>query len=414
MEPDVPIAERNTQARVNNAIVTLRTHSKYKVRSHDTASTEHIPYLQAHTSSPRIILFGNSMFERMKTTGESADGQPWPSPTMLSDERLQQLRIDRLDGVFNAGVGGDKIANNIYRLAGDQDRGLLGLLDVIGDRDIKLWVICCGTNDLHPKKGLREKDLQLYRVLLESLLAVYPASTRFLVEGISYRKDVPDELVDKANEEIQRMVEEGRAEYLPPVVVDKEPMLEDHVHLNGKGNSGTHLHSNPPKAEASAATRARVWPVGPVSHDIITARDPILQRRNHGMDLSSGLPRMAAAVARAPVNTPPMALEPRCCCVGVSEMDRSSSGRRQVNNNDLTLPDKSGPTRTPSSIAGLLALHRSLYRPQKTAGVGLSRGPQRDRHSTTGRERKSPLHGVGHGNWHYSRCFMLHACIACG
>lgn len=218
---------------IDNAVATLIPHAKYKARSHETSLSTHVPYLIAQPA-PRIILFGNSMFERMKTTGQTPDGGPWPSP-----EILDMPATECFDDVFNAGVGGDKIGNNVYRLVGDVERGLKGLLEVLHTKEIGMWVVCCGTNDLHPKQGLRDGDLEVYRLMLEALWSVSGSQTRFLVVGMSHRSDIRNEQVDGANSRIRSMVESvghGKAAvYEEPGGIDEGRYLEDHVHLNRDG-----------------------------------------------------------------------------------------------------------------------------------------------------------------------------------
>ncbi|KAK7751820.1 hypothetical protein SLS62_006306 [Diatrype stigma] len=128
----------------------LKSLAKFKQRSFETSSTTHIPLLQTCTDEPEIVLLGDSMIERMTTTGDSPSFQPWPSETLLSHESIVSLSaalndqsINRLSNVFNAGVGGDKFENILYRLAGgdsSEDRPPLpGLLDVLQLRNVKLW-----------------------------------------------------------------------------------------------------------------------------------------------------------------------------------------------------------------------------------------------------------------------------------
>lgn len=186
------------------------------------------------------------MIERMITTGLSPSFDPWPSTTMISDETYQQLlqassaRPERLQGVFNAGVGGDKFENIIYRLTGSSDpsKPLDGLLNALQRRDIKLWVLHVGTNNLHPKRGMRESDLALLRLIVEALLEM---NGKILLIGLFRRKDIRDELIVKANESYVELVRQfqkdgvNRIEFLEPPLIDMEECLVDHVHLNERG-----------------------------------------------------------------------------------------------------------------------------------------------------------------------------------
>lgn len=93
----------------------LQSLAKFKQRSWETSTHTHIPYLQACKTKPEIVLLGDSMIERMTTTGESSSGHPWPAEAMWSEETMTALasqpeqRITRLSNVFNAGVGGSTL-----------------------------------------------------------------------------------------------------------------------------------------------------------------------------------------------------------------------------------------------------------------------------------------------------------------
>jgi len=99
----------------------LITQGKFKTRSHDTTLKTHIPELSKRQGDFDIVLLGDSMLERLKTTGAST-------------------RLAHMERTFNAGVGGDKIENVLYRL------GTLGMLDKLSERNVKLWVVMVGTN----------------------------------------------------------------------------------------------------------------------------------------------------------------------------------------------------------------------------------------------------------------------------
>lgn len=51
------------------------------------------------------------MIERMQTTCKSASSRHWPAAAIISDTYLLKstvLHKERLEGVFHAGIGGDK------------------------------------------------------------------------------------------------------------------------------------------------------------------------------------------------------------------------------------------------------------------------------------------------------------------
>ncbi|KAH6838553.1 SGNH hydrolase-type esterase domain-containing protein [Chaetomium sp. MPI-CAGE-AT-0009] len=263
-----PTAKPATSEPNPTLFTNLQSIAKFKARSHHTSKDVHIPLLQSHTHNapsqhgPTAVLVGDSMLERMTTTGETPNfTAPWPSPAMLSDAALAALQPAkdsddaapapdprRLDRVFNAGVGGDKIQNVAYRLVGaegEEDRlpGLLPMLAACGT--VRLWVVQAGTNNLSPKKGLVERDCEALEVLVGTLLGVNPTGgeCKVLVTGLFYRKDVSAELVDQANGKIMAVVKrlqercgEDRVVFLAPAAgVKTEEHLVDHVHLNLEG-----------------------------------------------------------------------------------------------------------------------------------------------------------------------------------
>ncbi|KAI1870348.1 uncharacterized protein JN550_005276 [Neoarthrinium moseri] len=70
----------------------LQERSRFKERSYMTSRNEHIPLLRDSAVDPYAILLGDSMIERMQTTGQSASLDIWPSETLLSDISLQSLQ----------------------------------------------------------------------------------------------------------------------------------------------------------------------------------------------------------------------------------------------------------------------------------------------------------------------------------
>jgi hypothetical protein len=103
----------------------------------------------SNTHKIKVLYLGNSMIERFKTTG---------AITHLG-------RLGKEGVAWNAGCGGDKNENVLYRL----HEGLYQHLKTAqeeGRCDIKLIILASGTNDVRLKKGLREEDVEAYRLLL--------------------------------------------------------------------------------------------------------------------------------------------------------------------------------------------------------------------------------------------------------
>ncbi|KAF2762482.1 hypothetical protein EJ05DRAFT_481416 [Pseudovirgaria hyperparasitica] len=227
----------------------LVDNAKWKQRSEETSSI-HIADLKKLSPNDALstVLLGDSMFERMKTTGQSASLEPWPSTEMLGGRAFNQLKATnplfhkRLDGVFNTGVGGDGVQNIVYRLAGEKAKNLDGLLPTLGAHNIKLFVLHCGTNNLHHKQGLKDRDRDYMRLILQALLHIARAGSKILVTGLFYRNDISDELVDDANGKIQDLVNSMNENigalqilYLAPAPKVCKEHLVDHVHLSIDG-----------------------------------------------------------------------------------------------------------------------------------------------------------------------------------
>jgi lysophospholipase L1-like esterase len=164
------------------------------------------------------------MFERFKTTG-------------------QYTQIGHLHNsqIFNAGVGGDKIENVLYRMD-------LGLLRLLKPRSPKIIVLQLGTNNLQRKRGLERRHLDDYYLLLQALLVTFSAQTQILVTGLFQRKDVDEQCIIQSNVALQELVVRVNTEEMersaqqdprihwmePPRTIGREH-LADNVHLNVNG-----------------------------------------------------------------------------------------------------------------------------------------------------------------------------------
>jgi hypothetical protein len=225
----------------------LQAEMKFKTRSHDTYHKTHVPELKSRqeqllednesnkdstdsssvekneppllTNVPAaidIVLIGDSMLERLKTTGA-------------------QTQIANLHSSFNAGVGGDKIENVLYRLD-------LGMMDLLEERNVKIWVVMVGTNNLKKTHPLLAAEVQRYRLLLQSLLLISSRS-QIIVCEIFKRKDIGDQYVEESNWLLRDMLNEfhknlgGGQRTLwveAPLGITKDHLV-DHVHLNEEG-----------------------------------------------------------------------------------------------------------------------------------------------------------------------------------
>jgi platelet-activating factor acetylhydrolase IB subunit beta/gamma len=167
------------------------------------------------------------MLERFKPTGNSPDFDPWPSTALLPGS------TERLNGVFNAGVGGDKVENMLYRLAGDPSRELTGLAHVLSKRDVRLWIVQAGTNNLHKKHGLKDDDCVKLGWVFETLLSISQSpTTKILFTELFYANLKIRAIATRMNIDLGRV-----AVILIPVIteISKDQNLDDHVHLNREG-----------------------------------------------------------------------------------------------------------------------------------------------------------------------------------
>lgn len=257
----------------------------FKDRSLDTAK-RHLETVRDKGHQVRVCLLGDSMLERFSTTGQWESLEQFPSAAMLPQSDMDDInrRADanaapcgRMRGVANFGCGGDKIENVLFRLIGDESRGLAGLAETLypdgpeGPRGgPKLWVIHAGTNNLKPKKGLLGGSLRAMRLLLEILYRLASPGTRFLLTGLFYREDIPDDKVDEANKQLKDLVIELQNEFAqerplsPEQHSDSDNVFEflapeldrettvslrdDHVHLN-LGGYRTWMKKLHPKVE---------------------------------------------------------------------------------------------------------------------------------------------------------------------
>jgi lysophospholipase L1-like esterase len=146
--------------------------------------------------------------------------------------------MNHLPHSFNAGCGGDKIENVLYRISE-------GLLEVMKEKKVlpKLWVVSVGTNNLRPKgrSGLRDGEVEAFLVLLSALLRAAPGS-KVLMTELSYRTDIGDEIVDVVNEQMKGAVgdinaalERERVVWHSLPEIRKQEHLLDHVHFNEEG-----------------------------------------------------------------------------------------------------------------------------------------------------------------------------------
>lgn len=208
----------------------IKQQARFKQRSYDTHTFTHQPQLESSASNNSsasqidIVLLGDSMFERFKNTGKYTEIGSLPYPQ-----------------VFNAGVGGDKIENVLYRID-------LGLLRLLKPRDPKVVVLQIGTNNLQRKRDLERQQLDNYYLFLQALLMTVSIQTQVLVTGLFKRKDVDEQCIIQSNMSLEELVARINTEEMkkglqqsprvhwmePPKIIGLEHLC-DNVHLNVNG-----------------------------------------------------------------------------------------------------------------------------------------------------------------------------------
>lgn len=237
------------------------------LRGKEPASPSKVSPLASSSSSLQTVLIGDSLIERLKTTGKSApilttekngDGSPIKhigkatlSPSSLQAiligssaiEHMKQhpVRIATMRRCINLGVGGDRIENVLYRLA-------LGTYDLLVPHSlsIKLVVVQVGTNNLRPKRSFTTEETWKYGFLIRALLRIAPKA-HIICCGMFPRSDISDAIVKEGNAKVDRVIDDingrggggvdgwvGRVEFLPAPEVKKSD-FDDHVHLNRAG-----------------------------------------------------------------------------------------------------------------------------------------------------------------------------------
>jgi hypothetical protein len=163
-----------------------------KTRSSETHDEAHWPLLRAAPTDAPIhcLLLGCSMLERFKTTG-----------------RETPFGAARFPHVFNAGVGGDRVRNVIYRL------GTKGLYRVLRARGVGFAVLQMGTNDVKKTKALDAEAVEQYTVVLEAVRRMArEGGIRIVVSGILPRADTEQRVIDESNAKLRLLVEQMNEE----------------------------------------------------------------------------------------------------------------------------------------------------------------------------------------------------------
>jgi hypothetical protein len=163
----------------------LHKTGKYKKRSENTHDTVHKPLLSQQPAAPiQCLLLGCSMLERFITTGKHT--------------KFGQLAFPNL---LNAGVGGDRIQNVVYRL------GTKDLFSGLKQRGVKFAILHMGTNNLRRSRGLTGEEVEEYGMVLEALTRAAPDIVMF-VTGIMPLADISSNFINQSNTDLRQLVQD--------------------------------------------------------------------------------------------------------------------------------------------------------------------------------------------------------------
>lgn len=165
----------------------LQFYGTCRYNSRVTHLVHHHPTLSQNPTEPiETLLLGDSILEHLKDVGKNT---PLGSATYPS--------------VMNAGVGGDKISNVLYRLGA-------GLWRLLAQRSISYAVLQIGTNNLSFSKGIGVSALMKYALVIEAIRRASPRA-KILVTGLMPRTDVLAGIVAMANKALENLVREYNA-----------------------------------------------------------------------------------------------------------------------------------------------------------------------------------------------------------
>ncbi|KAG7404948.1 hypothetical protein Forpe1208_v015392 [Fusarium oxysporum f. sp. rapae] len=234
----------------------------FKQRSHETHHNTHVPEIKAHPGGYTVVVLGDSLFERFKTTGKFVSAEPTDDeifklrsqqthhnihvPQIKDNpgqyttailgasgvERLKttgrMLSINKDSRILNLGVGGDKILNVQYRM----DQGLVRLLKQ-HQPNIKIMYIHMGSNNLK-KQGLRKGDADAYGALIKQLRTEFPDMI-IVITALFIQRGLGLDVIEDANNKLKAIAAEHGCEFLPFGDDQTGIMSEDNVHLNEFG-----------------------------------------------------------------------------------------------------------------------------------------------------------------------------------
>ena len=188
---------------------------KWKDRTQKTHNIhlETVKRMIEDKKTPTTLFLGDSMFERWRSTGR---------------ELWYKMRH-----VFNAGVGGDRIENLLWRLTPPED--VKGILDELQFTKIYLMI---GTNNVD-KDDINKMSEACIKVI-DIIFNKQPGLKKLYLFAILDRTDVDDVKISGYNELLKQYCEKSnygdKIEFIDfSDKVNDDKYYDDHVHLNKDG-----------------------------------------------------------------------------------------------------------------------------------------------------------------------------------
>ena len=167
--------------------------AKWKEQT-ETTHAKHMNMLKMDKHSGSVLLLGDSMMERWQTTGKDLP----------------------LGNVFNAGVGGDRICNLLWRIEN-------GILDA---GDFSRVVLMIGTNDLE-----KTQPKALVDGISQVVGEIQKRKLPFTVYSLTPRTDIPEGKILQVNALLQEKYPSAYRCFYPK----ENPYYDDNVHLSRLG-----------------------------------------------------------------------------------------------------------------------------------------------------------------------------------
>lgn len=201
--------------------------AQYKLRSYNT-NLKHLDQLENDKIQYTHLLLGDSMLENLLNEFSGL-------------VHYQQLSTKA--SIFNAGVGGDKIENVMYRMTEGK---------IVKNKhltDLQYVYLLIGTNNLNNKNTkCKTAILEGITTIIYLLTKNLPQLRKIYIMNISPRKDIKQELVDDVNESLLNLTRETpktnnvELQYLnwSEQLLNENRQINDqyyydHVHLNTDG-----------------------------------------------------------------------------------------------------------------------------------------------------------------------------------